>query len=92
MKCRYCEMNATPTPTRAGNLRRFRDFMLLAAVLLLIAGATWALGVAIWPWWTGGAGAFVVSQALMKWHESRWMLCESRQHGFTHYGRLRESA
>lgn len=88
MKCRYCQCSATATPTRAENLRRFRDFMLLAAAMFLAAALTWALDVAIWPWWIGGAAIFVVSQALMKWHESRWMLCESGQHGFTCYGRI----
>src|SRR5690606_30435529 len=91
MKCRYCGQPARLTPMRDKSLRRFHAFMLLAAALLLAAVVVWMLDIAIWPWWIGGTGLFVLSQALMKWQESRWMICESGQHGYTFLGRISRS-
>lgn len=90
MRCRRCDSPATFTPTRAKEFSRFRRIAAFAAVLSLLALLLWLLEVEAWPWWIAAAAFFVLSQALLKWHASRWVMCSSGKHAYTHYGFARE--
>lgn len=87
MTCRKCGANIEFSPFRAESLKRFREFMALAGVLALIASVLHLLRVELWPWWVGGSGLFVLSQALLKWHDSRWVICKHCHEAYTLYRR-----
>ena len=89
MPCRQCKAPAAFTPVRQKELARFREFMILAAVLFVIALGLYLAGVSIWPWWAAAAGLFVLSQALFKWQLSRWVICDNCGARYTYYGIIR---
>lgn len=86
MRCRQCRSKIGFGPFREKSLSRFHQFALLAAMSGLVALALYLLGVEIWPWWVGGAGLFVLSQALLKWHDSRWVICQQCGDAYSHWG------
>lgn len=86
--CKRCGKAAQPAPTRADNLRRARHFCAFAAVLGLAAAVAWVFSVWAWPWALAGMSVYVLSQAALKWHAARWVLCSGLQHGHTHWGRM----
>lgn len=75
-------------PFRSESLRRFRQFMVFAGVIASIGLVLQLLGVSAWPVAFYGAGAFVVSQALLKWNDSRWAICPRCDERFHYYGRV----
>lgn len=86
MQCRQCGRPIGFGPFRKESLSRCRQFAGLAAVLGLLAAALWGMGVAIWPWWVGAAALFVLSQALLKWQDCRWVICDHCGAAYSHFG------
>jgi hypothetical protein len=54
---------------------RARAFFIFALLLFGAGAATQLSGVQIWPWWLYGIGAFVLSQAALKWSDSVIRYC-----------------
>jgi hypothetical protein len=54
---------------------RARAFFIFALLLFGAGAATQLSGVKIWPWWLYGIGAFVLSQAALKWSDSVLRYC-----------------
>lgn len=86
MRCRQCGSDIEFGPFREKSLSRCHQFAVLAIVLGLISFVLYVLGVEIWPWWVAGAGLFVLSQALLKWHDSRWVICRQCGDAYSHWG------
>ena len=61
--------------------------MALAFVICLIALSIQLLGASLWAISLYVISAFVVLQALLKWHDSRWVMCKGCGSAYTHYGR-----
>jgi len=74
-------------PFRKESRSRCRQFLILAVILGLVAAVLLLLAIEIWPWWVATAGLFVLSQALLKWHDSRWVICQQCGESYTHWGR-----
>lgn len=92
LSCTRCQRPVSFTPTRQEELRRCRRFLVFAAVLAVIAGGLYLAEVPLWPWWVGGTALYVLSQALLKWHASRWTFCEPCQNGrHVYFPRFQES-
>jgi uncharacterized membrane protein (DUF485 family) len=87
MLCRKCSEPIDFSPSRTESLKRFRQFIVFSSVLMLTGLMLYVLEVPIWPWWLGGMSAFVLSQALLKWHDSRWVICRRCKEGYSYYGR-----
>ena len=81
LSCPRCQKPVSFTPTRQEELRRSRQFTVFAVVLALVAVGLLLAQVPLWPWWIGGMAAYVLSQALLKWHTSRWTFCQPCQQG-----------
>lgn len=81
LSCTRCQRAVSFTPKRHEELRRCRQFLVFAAVLALAAGGLQLAEVPLWPWWIGATAVYVLSQAALKWHLSRWTFCAPCQHG-----------
>lgn len=88
LTCKHCGQAAHLTPTRADNLQRARHFCGFAATLGLAAAVAWFFSVWAWPWALAGMSVYVLSQAALKWHAARWLMCSGQQHAYTHWGRV----
>lgn len=86
--CKHCGQEARLTPTRQKELRRAREFACFATVLGLASLITGGFSIRGWPWILAGMSVYVLSQAALKWHLARWLLCSSGKHSYTHYGRI----
>lgn len=89
IRCKRCGEHAELSPFRTESLKRFRQFTVLALAIALLGLGLWMLGVALWPGALYVTAAFVVSQAIMKWLESRWMRCPHCNAAYTYFGRIR---
>ncbi|GAA5786025.1 hypothetical protein [Chitiniphilus shinanonensis] len=85
MHCRHCQQPVDFAALHHENLKRFRQFLILALVLALIGGSLHWAGVAMWPYWLYGMAGFVLSQALFRWQQSRWVICGHCKRGYSHY-------
>lgn len=88
MHCRKCDGQIELSPFRVESLKRFRQFSLLAAALLLVGAILHLAAIAIWPYWLYAASAFVMLQALLKWQDSRWVSCRQCGERYTYYSRF----
>ena len=61
--------------------------MAFAGLIMLIGLVLQFVDVWGWPVAFYGVGAFVLSQALLKWHDSRWAICSHCDERFHYYGR-----
>ncbi len=86
MRCRICHQPVDFGPFHAESLKRCRQFVVLALPFLAGGAVLQWLAVPIWPYWLYGIAAFVGSQALLKWHQSRWVMCRCGA-GYTQLGR-----
>ena len=91
LTCPHCETGLSFAPTRRESLRRCREFLWFAAVLAFGAVALLLAKVPLWPWWVGGMAVFVLSQAALKWQNSRWTFCKGCQRGRYVYGPARSA-
>lgn len=87
MRCRQCGSHIEFDPFHGESRRRWLQFLVLAALLESLAIVLLVLAIEIWPWWLATAGLFVLSQALLKWHDSRWVICRHCGESYTHWGR-----
>lgn len=85
MQCKKCDAPVEFAAFRGESVKRFRQFVVLALVLLLVGIGLQLAGVSLWPVWLYVTSAFVFSQALLKWQDGRWVICRNCGHGCTHY-------
>lgn len=87
IRCRRCNEPVSFGPFRTESLTQFRQFMVVTLVISLIALGLQLLGVSLWPMVLYGISAFVLMQALLKLHASRWVMCRGCGDCYSHYGR-----
>lgn len=85
MHCRTCLKPVDFGPFRTEGLRRFRQFTALALAIAFAGLVLQLFEVAFWPLTLYGISAFVWLQAILKWQDSRWVICGACGDGYTHY-------
>ncbi len=78
MRCPKCEKS--PELVQRSDQARPFQFLGVAAVFLAVGGGLQIFSVALYPWIAYGLGAFVLSQAGVKWMDCVHAYCPACHH------------